>query len=284
MATTTTIEGVRLAALPAASGRAGLAGAVRSEFTKLRSVRSTYWTLFALLLVSIGLGAAITGGAAANWSHMAAGDKATFDSTQISLFAFFELGQLVIAVIGAMAITAEYSTGMIRTSLTAMPRRGVVYAAKALVFCAVALVVSLVTSFIAFFLGQALLSSTGVSASLSTPLALRAIVGSALFVTLIGMIAFAVGAIIRHTAGAVTTVIAVMFVVPIISNFLPSNWHADIVRWMPDSAGRIISVTMSTPSGDAAHLFPAWGQFMVTVVYAAVLLAVGAMLFRKRDA
>src|SRR5262249_34296196 len=113
MATVTTAaEAPPLSALPPASGRAGLMGAMRSEWTKIRSVRSTYWTLIALVLVSVGLGAAISAGAASTLNAHPA-QKTGFDPTQISLFAFFELGQLVIAVLGAMVITSEYSTGMI---------------------------------------------------------------------------------------------------------------------------------------------------------------------------
>src|ERR1700733_15830366 len=156
---------VRLSSLPPAPGRAGLGGAIASEFTKLRSVRSTYWTLGALFIVSVGLAVAITAGTAANMVNNPQ-NKAGFDATQTSLGAFFEIGQLIIAVIGAMVITSEYSTGMIRTSLTAQPRRGVVYAAKAIVFTAVTLVISLVTAFVAFFTGQAMLSGKGVAASL----------------------------------------------------------------------------------------------------------------------
>src|SRR5580704_13104160 len=164
MATATT-PNVRLAALPPAAGQAGLRGALASEFTKLRSVRSTYWTLGALFIVSVGLAVAITAGTAANFANNP-GNKAGFDATQASLGAFFELGQLIIAVLGAMVITSEYSTGMVRTSLTAQPRRGVVYAAKAIVFTAVTLVISIVTAFIAFFIGQAIYSPKGVAASL----------------------------------------------------------------------------------------------------------------------
>src|ERR1700689_2670581 len=164
MATTTT-PNLRLSALPPAAGRAGLKGALASEFTKLRSVRFTYWTLGALFIVSVGLGIAITAGTAANFANNP-GNKAGFDATQASLGAFFEIGQLIIAVLGAMAITSEYSTGMIRTSLTAQPRRGVVYAAKAIVFTTVTLGISFVTAFIAFFVGQAIYSPKGVAASL----------------------------------------------------------------------------------------------------------------------
>jgi ABC-2 type transport system permease protein len=314
---TTTASPVRLSTLPPAAGRAGLRGVIASEFTKLRSVRSTYWTLAALLIVSIGIGAAISAGSAADLSSNP-GDKAGFDATQVSLFAFFELGQLIIAVIGAMSITSEYSTGMIRTSLTALPRRGVVYAAKVIVLTGVTLAVSLVTSFIAFFLGQAIMASSGVGASLfgttSVPAAaiesqgpsgpngspavtfqghllipsstvLTAIIGTALFVTVVAVIAFGLGAIIRHTAGAITTVIGVMFVVPVIVQILPSNWRQDLMRFMPDSAGRVISVTIGgAHGGGLEHLWSAWPQFLVTVAYAVVLLGVGGYLFRKRDA
>src|SRR3984885_6046379 len=156
---------VRLSSLPPAPGRAGLGGAIASEFTKLRSVRSTYWTLGALFIVSVGLAVAITAGTAANMVNNPQ-NKAGFDATQTSLGAFFEIGQLIIAVIGAMVITSEYSTGMIRTSLTAPPRRGVLYAAKAIAFTAVTLVISVITSFVTFFAGQAMLSGKGVAASL----------------------------------------------------------------------------------------------------------------------
>src|SRR6202451_2199751 len=164
MATTTT-PNVRLSSLPPAAGRAGLGGAIAPEFPKPRSVRSTYWTLGALFVVSVGLSVAITAGTAADMANNP-GNKAGFDATQTSLGAFFEIGQLIIAVLGAMVITSEYSTGMIRTSLTAQPRRGVVYAAKAIAFTSVTLVISLVTAFIAFFAVQAVYASTLVGASL----------------------------------------------------------------------------------------------------------------------
>jgi ABC-2 type transport system permease protein len=306
---------LRLSALPAATGRAGLAGAIRSEFTKLRSVRSTYWTIAALFIVSVGI-AAIAGFGIASQIHNNPQNKAGMDATQASLIAFFELGQLIIAVLGAMVITSEYSTGMIRTSLTAMPRRGVVYAAKLIVFGSVTLVVSLITSFISFFVGQAAMAGSGVSASLFhsvtipananvspppggpgsnappvvtfsgtdviTPAhVLTAIVGTALFVTAVALIAYGLGAIIRHTAGAITSTIGLMFVLPIIIQILPNNWRDDIMRFFPDAAGRVLSVTVG---GGHQHLWSAWPQFGVTLVYAAVLVGVGGYLFRKRDA
>jgi ABC-2 type transport system permease protein len=304
MATTTTAD-VRLSALPAATGRAGMRGVLASEFTKLRSVRSTYWTIGSLIIVSVGLAAAIGAGAASDL-HNNPGDKAAFDATQTALGAFFYLGQLIIAVLGAMAITSEYSTGMIRTSLTAMPRRGTVFASKLLVFTGVALIISLVTSFLAFFIGQAVLSSSGVSASLfhstTVPMSaqvtpqgatlsgaftvtsgavLTAVVGTALFVTVAAVIAFGLGAIIRHTAGAIASAIGLLFVLPIIIQLLPHTWRFDLTRFFPDAAGRALSATVGPPD---PHLWSAWPQFAVAVIWAAVLVGAGAWLFRKRDA
>jgi ABC-2 type transport system permease protein len=311
-----TAPGPQLTALPPATGRAGLAGAIRSEFTKLRSVRSTYWTIAALFIVSVGV-AAIAGFGIASNLHNNPWNKAGTDAAQASLIAFFEIGQLIIAVLGALVITSEYSTGMIRTSLTAMPRRGTVYAAKLIVFGGVALVVTLITSFASFFVGQAAMSGSGVSASLfhsvtiprnvnmspppggpnsnlppvyhffgtiviSPGTVLTAIVGSALFVTAVALIAFGLGAIIRHTAGAITSVIGLMFVLPIIIQVaLPDTWRWDVMRFFPDAAGRVLSVTIGQTN---PHLWSAWPQFAVTLIYAAVLVGVGGYLFRKRDA
>src|SRR5512146_824086 len=233
MATMTTSD-VRLSALPAASGHAGLRGVLASEFTKIRSVRSTYWTIAALIVVSVGI-AALIGFGISNDLHNQPWDKAGLDATQSVLFPFFELGQLIIAVVGAMAISSEYSTGMIRPSLTAMPRRGTVYAGKLIVLTSLTFLVSLVTSFLAFFAGSATLGNSGVAGSLfhnvTIPLSsnvgpgkggpggpphytfigqevitpahvLTAIIGCALFVTVVALIAFGLAAIIRHTAGA----------------------------------------------------------------------------------
>ena len=310
-----TTSDVKLSALPPAAGQAGLRGVIASEFTKIRSVRSTYWTIAALLIVGVGI-AALVGFGIANNIHNQPWNKAGTDGTQSILTPFLFIGQLIIAVIGAMVITSEYSTGMIRTSLTAMPRRGTVYLGKLIVLTVVTLVVSLVTSFIAFFVGSATLSGSGVAGSLfhnvtipanvnmSPPAGgpgngppnytfvgtdvitsghvLTAIIGSALFVTVVALIAFGLGAIIRHTAGAISSVFGLMFVLSIILQVLPSTWRDDISRFFPDAAGRVLSVTL--PGQQNAHLWSAWPQFGVTLIYAAVLLGVGSYLFRKRDA
>jgi len=281
MATTTRQAPV----LPAPSGRAGFGRTLRSEFTKIGSVRSTYWTLLMLLAVSVGIGAAISAVVAGGWSQPPPPPPAPpdiYDATQVSLAGMLILGQLVIVVLGALVLTSEYSTGMIRTSLIAMPRRIVIYVAKAVAFAAVALAVSLATAFIAFFLGQSLLASTHQSATLAGHDVLRALVGSALYITLCGLFAFAAAAIIRNTAGTITAMIGLLFVLPVLVNLLP--WHNDLVRWLPSSAARAISATVWNSGPQNSHLFSPWDQFAVFAVYTAVLLVVGGILFRKRDA
>lgn len=270
--------------LPAPSGRAGFGGTLRSEFTKICSVRSTYQTLLVLLAVSVGIGAAISTVSASGWSTTPPADRTPLDATQLSIAGLLILGQLVIVVPGALVLTAEYSTGMIRTSLIAMPRRIVLYAAKAVAFAAVALVVSLATAFTAFYLGQSLLASTHQSATLAGPGVLRAVIGSALYITLCGLFAFAAAAIIRNTAATITAMIGLLFVLPVLVNLLPSSWGNDLVRWLPSSAGRAISATVWEAGPQNSHLFSPWGQFTVFAVYTAVLLVVGGILFRKRDA
>ena len=273
--------------LPARSGRAGFGGTLRSEFTKIGSVRSTYWTLLMLLAVSVGIGAAISTVVAGGWSQpppppvpgAPSPPPDVYEATQVSLAGLLVLGQLVIVVLGVLVLTAEYSPGMIRTSLIAMPRRIVIYVAKALAVAAVALAVSLATAFIAFYLGQALLARSHHSATLAGPGVLRAVIGSALYLTLCGLFAFAAAAIIRNTAGTITAMIGLLFVLPALVNVLP--WGNDLVRWLPTSAARAISATVG---GQDPHLFSPWGQFAVFAVCTAVLLVVGGILFRKRDA
>lgn len=278
MATATHTAGTaREGAALAGTRRAGFGGAVRSEFTKLRSVRSTYWTLLILVLVTIGLGALASAGAA---SHAQEIDRADFDPVQTSLGGLY-VAQLVIAVLGALTITSEYSTGMIRTSLAVQPRRGTVFAAKALVFAAVSLVTGLAACFASFFIGQAILSGHHLSVTLGQPGVARAVIGGALFLVVCGMLAYGLGAILRSTAAAITGAVGLLFVLSILVNFLPQSWQVNVDKWMPAIAGSQIWVTRTSPGN---HMFSAWAGFGVFAVYAAIAIVAGLILFRGRDA
>lgn len=261
---------------PGRARRAGLAGALRSEFTKIMSVRSTYWTLLVLVVVSIGFGALGCYGAIA---HHGDGVQPGFDAARRSLFGLI-FGQLIISVLGALTVTSEYSTGMIRTSLAVQPRRGVLLSAKGLVFGGVSLVIALVAEFASFFTGQAILSSKHLGVSLGQPNVLRAVIGGALFLTVCGMIAFGLGAILRHTAAAITTAVGLLFVLFIMVNFLPASWQSHVDKWVPFNAGQALWST--GPVGP--DLFSAWTGFAVLAAYAAVAIALGLVLFQRRDA
>ncbi len=129
---------------------------------------------------------------------------------------------------------------MIRASLSVMPRRGVSLAAKAVVFGAIALIVGLVTSFASYFVGQAILSSQHINSTIGQPGVLRAVIGGGLFLAVCGLLSFGLGAVLRHTAGAITASIGVLFVLFVLSGFLPSNWAVHIDKWIPFNAGGAI--------------------------------------------
>ena len=262
--------------------RVALARTIGSEFIKIRSVRSTYWTLFVLVLASLAWCVAYSLGTVHQWPHMSAQDRSGFDATQNSILGLALLGQLIIVVFGALMITSEYSTGMVRTSLTMMPRRVTLYAAKAAVFATVSLIVTFVASLSTFILGRVLLSSTHVAMSLSQPEVLRSLIVTALFVEACGLVAFGIGALVRNTAAALTLSFGFLLLLPQLIRTLPMFLHNDLTRWVP--GGDAINSMTATIGGPIPHTFSAWGELAVIVGYAAILLTAGAVLFSRRDA
>ena len=254
--------------------RAGFGAALRSELTKLRTVRSTYWTLVALIVVTVIIGfftCALTGPGQTGPGY---------DPTWLSLEGFI-IGQLAIAVLGVLTITSEYSTGMIQTSLIVQPRRGTIFAAKAAAFSLVSLVAGLVAAFTSFWVGQSLLDKRGIGTSIGHPHVLRALIGAALFLTVSGLLAMGFGAICRYTAGAISAAIGVLFLTMILEAFLPASVQTVVDKWIPLNAGSQIWSTVSLPSD---HQFSPWTGFVVFTVYAALVFAAGLVLFLGRDA
>jgi len=269
--------------VPDPGRRAGLTGAIRSEFTKIRSVRSTYVSLVVMLLASVIWAVVFCAGTAAHWAQMSAQARGAVDPTQNSVLGLALLGQLVIVVLGALTITSEYSTGMMRTSLTVLPRRGIVYGSKALVLAAVALAATFPASFLSFFIGQRFLAGTHAAATLSQPGVLRAVTAAALLVTLTGLFALGLGAVLRNTAGAITAAYGFLFLIPELSRTLPTPWLDDVQRWLP--GGYLVSqLTYTNPGGGIPHMFFPWGQLAVFAGYAAALLVAGMVVLRRRDA
>jgi ABC-2 type transport system permease protein len=265
--------------------RAGLAGTVRSEVTKIFSVRSTYWTLALVVVASLAWSIADCAGVAHHWATTPPQARAGLDATQDSLIGLVLFGQLVIVVLGALMITSEYSTHSIRTSLTVLPRRGVLLTAKGLVFTVVASVLAFAAGFIAFFTGQALLASTHAGATLSQPGVLRAITASALVVVICGLFTYGIGCALRSTAATMTTVYGFLFLLPRLAAALPTPWYNDVIRWIPGGqVDGLISSTVANGPQNYPHMFGIWGEVAVFGGYAVVALALGAWAMYRRDA
>ena len=269
-----------LTPLPPAAGRAGFGGTLRSEWTKIRSVKSTMWTLSAAIVISVGISTLGNWGQASHTTDSAA-RLATLDLTSRSMFGIV-LGQLVMVVFGALAITGEYSTGMIRTSLAAQPRRLQVFFAKLVIVTLTAFVVGEVISFASFLIGTHFWATKGVSLSLGTHGALQAVIGGGLYLDGAALLAFGIGAALRHTAGTITLGVFLLFVVTIIVNFMPNSWQVDVDKYLPANAGSQVWSTQHT--ADVGTAFGAWAGFAVYLGYAAVALLAGLWVFKRRDA
>jgi ABC-2 type transport system permease protein len=271
-----------VSAAPAGAGRVPARGAtfldvLRSEWTKTRSLRSTWLTLLAALVVTLGLSLLIDWAIVANWDSAPPAQKATFDATNAS-FSGVGLGQLATAVFGVLAVTAEYSTGGIRTTFIAVPRRLRVLAAKALLVAGLGLGVALVTAFLAFVLGQRIFATQGIDTTLGAPGVLRAVLGAALYIAGCGMFGLAVGTLVRSTPGSVTTVVALLFVLPLLTLAIPGDLGDHIREYFTTNAGVAITYTTRQP----ATLAPWTGYAVFTVEWLVVLVA-GALLLRRRD-
>jgi ABC-2 type transport system permease protein len=258
------------------------AGLLTAEWTKLRSVRSTMWSLLAFMVVAIGFSALIAAVIANTWNNP--GNDASHvtlltDPTAVLFGAGFGLGQLAICVLGVIVISGEYSTGAIRSSLLAVPRRIPLLAAKAVVFALLDLVVSAITVFAVFFITTAILRSR-VSITLSQPGVTRACIGGILYLTVLGLFALAVGGLIRHTAGAIATVIALVLVVPPLISLIPGTIANHVHGYLPNVAGQLVAQSSQQP----ADVLSPWQGFGVLCLWTVVLLAACGWLLVRRDA
>lgn len=256
----------------------GFAKTLDSEWTKIRTVRSTFWTVAAAVVVTVGLSVLLSLAFTVSYSKMSAADRASFDPAAYSLSGT-NFGMIALGVLGVLIIAGEYANGMIRTSLTAVPRRPLLLAAKTIVLALLALVIGELVAFASFLLSQLFYSSKHLDTTLGAPGVLRAVVGAGLYLMLIALFALGIGTILRHTAGAITTVLGLLFVLPIIGSFLPGQWGDTVSKFLPTSAG---SAIMNTHPSDSS-LAP-WTGLGVFALYCAIVLAAAFALFGKRDA
>ena len=260
-------------------GRYGFGGILGSEWTKLTTVRSTVWTLLATAVVGIGLGAVVTSAQAARWASRSPVARAAFDPTRSSLAGLL-FAQLAIGVLGVLVVSAEYSTGTIRATFSAVPRRPLVLVAKACVFGVVTLIVGEIVSFSAFLIGQGILSGKTPTAVLSDASVLRAVSGGGLYLLALGLLALGLASIIRVTAAAISTFVGILFILPIIADVLPSSFTSDVSRFLPATIGTV----MMSGHYHGTDPFGPWTGFALLCAYAALALLVGGALLVRRDA
>ncbi|MBM7169701.1 ABC transporter permease subunit [Streptomyces sp. G44] len=250
---------------------------LRSEWTKIRSVSSTVWTLGLAGVVTIALGALISILSRNDYDGLDAGDRLAFDPTFIS-FAGMSLGQLAMIVFGVLVVSNEYSTGMIRTSLAAVPQRGTFLFGKVLVATLLAFAVGLATSFATFFVGQAMLGPH--RAGLGDPGVLRAVIGGGLYMTLIAMFSMGVAAMLRSPMLSLGILMPFFFLISSVLGNVSAT--EKLGRFLPDQAGSKI-MQVKTPLDDDTPYGP-WGGLAIMVAWVVVALAGGYAVLKKRDA
>jgi len=261
------------------AGRVTLPNVLRSEWTKLWSLRSTRWSLLASFVSMAGLGPLIAAAQMARWNQLQPHDRLTYDAINTGVGGY-HLAQLAIGVLGVLVITGEYSTGMIRSSMMAVPRRLPVLWAKLLVFAAVTFVLMLVATLISFFAVQAIVTQHHVQHSIGDPGALRTVLGSALFLTVLAVMCVGIGGILRNTAGGIATFVALLFVLPGISAILPSSINNSVSPYLPINAG----TTIASHSFDNSNHLAVWTGFALFCGYAAIAVLGAAISLIRRDA
>jgi ABC-2 type transport system permease protein len=252
---------------------------IRSEWTKFRSLRSTLYTALTAVVLMIAIGAIFSAVSAAQYHTFSASDRASFSPVTTSLQGIM-FAVVAFGVLGVLLMSGEYSTGMIRASLTAVPRRLPVLWGKMAVFAGTIFAIGLIASFISFFLGQALLSGHHLSVTLSAPGALRSVIGGALYMTVAGLIGVALGTLLRNTAAGISTFAGVFFVLPPLTELLPASVQNHVTQYLPSNAGEVLwggTHEVTSP------LSP-WTGFALLCGYAVVLIGAAAWRLRRADA
>lgn len=251
---------------------------LRSEWLKLRTLRSSALTL-ALAIASIpGVGVAIAWSTANDWAQARVREREHFDPLADPLSGFF-LAQLAIGVLGVLLMAGEYSAGMIRATLAAVPKRLPVLWSKVAVFTTLTLVTMLPAVVVTFFLSQRLLASEHIQTTWSAPNVARTVIGVGLYLTVVAALAVGLGAIVRNVAGAIGAFVGVMLVLPVVATALPQTWGDRINKWLPSNADQaLLSI-----GSDNTTLSP-WRGFIVFCAYALAALVGASLLLRRRDA
>ena len=252
-----------------------------SEWTKLRSVRSTVAALGILVVLTFGFTALLTWLTVSQWNKTdpSQQQQVIADPVSVILGAGFQFSQLTVCVLGVLVITSEYSTGLIRASLLAVPHRVSMLTAKAVVFGVLVFVVGELVAFPTFFLGAAILHAKA-PVTLGDPGVLRAVIGSGMYLAVLGLFALAIGTMVRHTAAGITGVIGFVLVLAPLAQLLPGSFGKHLHAYLPSEAGHLIGQAHRAPQ----DLLTPWQGFGVFCLWTVVLLGVAAYLLNRRDA
>ena len=260
------------------TGRVAFHRVLLSEWTKLRSVRSTKWSLAVGFLLTIAFPVIFAFVTSSHWGTMSPHERASRSPLDIAL-AGVNVAQLAIAVLGVLLITAEYSTGSIRSTFTAVPKRLPVLWAKLLDYAVVSFVLIVPAVLVSFFASQAILARHHIlQLSFTHAGVARAVIGGAIYVMLVGIFALAVGAMVRNTAGGIATFAGIFFVLPPLMNILPLSWNNAISQYLPSDAGRQLFSLQH-----AAHTLTPLAGGLLFAGYCAAALAIAAVLLVRRD-
>ena len=258
--------------------RSLLWAAISSEWTKLRSVRSTVYSLLVTIAITIGFGALLSWAFVSRYDSLGVQDRISFDGTAHSLRGLF-LSQLAIGVLGVLIISSEYTTGLIRPTLTAMPQRRTVLAAKTIVFGSVALVVAIASCFPAFLIGQSILATKHINVSLGDPQVFRAVCGATAYLVFVGLLGLGLGTIVRRTAGAISALFGLVLVLPLLALALPSPWNHDVSKILPGQAGQAMFSVRPDPD-----LLSAGGGALVCLIWLVGTYILATVAISRRDA
>ena len=261
---------------PTPAGR--LRAATTSEWIKLRSVRSTPATLLATFVVAVGVGALVCANFHGKWTTMSAADRSSFDPTKQSFIAL-EFANILVGIMGVLVVSNEYASGLIRTTFTTTPQRGLILAAKVITFGLVAWPAATVTCFAAFFTGQGLFSGPVPDATLGQPGVLRAVLGAGVYLLLIGLLGLAVAALVRSTAVAIGTLFSLLLMVPVIVSGLPDGVKFLLAPYLPSEAGHSLYDVRPV-----AHVFAPGAGLAVLIGYVLVTMTAAFVVVRRRDA
>ncbi|MEU9304300.1 ABC transporter permease subunit [Streptomyces sp. NPDC048269] len=252
---------------------------LQSEWTKIRTVASTSWTLALALIATVGFSAIFCALVNAGFDSMSEIERATFDPTLLS-FSGMQFGQLAMIVFGVLVVSTEYSSGMIRTSLAAVPGRGRFLLGKLAVATALALLVGVLTSFVSFFLGQAILGNHGIG--IDGENVLRAVIGAGLYMALLALFSMGVAAMLRSSVASISILIPFFLIVSnLLSGFEATRKYG---QYLPDKAGSKIMQIVPDAMGSSETPYGPWGGLGIMLLWVAASVLGGYLVLKKRDA